>query len=96
MRRSANRPWNGRPAQQLRCFEPEICLPFFVGDDLIGMMLLGAKDSGDLFTPHDLRLLVDMSSNLGLLLNQIRLRQQLQVVHEQDLWGGCPAAWRMI
>ena len=49
-------------------------------------MLLGAKDA-DLFTPHDLRLLGELSSNLGLLLNQIRLRQQLQVVHEQDLLG---------
>ncbi|MGO8701463.1 MAG: ATP-binding protein [Limisphaerales bacterium] len=80
-------PLERQAREQLKSFEPEICLPFFVADDLIGMMLLGAKDSGDLFTPHDLRLLVDMSSNLGLLLNQIRLRQQLQVVHEQDLLG---------
>jgi signal transduction histidine kinase len=50
-------------------------------------MLLGPKDNGDLFTPHDLRLLTELSSNLGLLLNQIRLRQQLQAVHEQDLMG---------
>src|SRR5208283_3869995 len=73
--------------QQLRSFEPEFCFPFFVADDLIGMLLLGPKASGDLFTPHDLRLLAELSSNLGLLLNQIRLRQQLQVVHEQDLLG---------
>ncbi|MGA2174725.1 MAG: ATP-binding protein [Verrucomicrobiota bacterium] len=73
--------------QQLRSFEPEFCFPFFVGDDLIGMMLLGPKASGELFTPHDLRLLAELASNLGLLLNQIRLRQQLQVVHEQDLLG---------
>jgi signal transduction histidine kinase len=73
--------------QQLRGFQPEFCFPFFVADDLIGMMLLGSKASGDLFTPHDLRLLAELSSNVGLLLNQIRLRQQLQVVHEQDLLG---------
>src|SRR5208283_3420524 len=80
-------PLQRQARQQLRSFEPEFCFPFFVGDDLIGLMLLGAKASGDLFTPHDLRLLVELSSNLGLLLNQIRLRQQLQVVHEQDLLG---------
>jgi signal transduction histidine kinase len=34
-----------------------------------------------------LRLLGELAANLGLLLNQIRLRQQLQVVHEQDLLG---------
>jgi signal transduction histidine kinase len=73
--------------EQLKPFAPEFCFPFFVGNDLIGLMLLGSKASGDLFTPHDLRLLTELSSSLGLLLNQIRLRQQLQVVHEQDLLG---------
>jgi signal transduction histidine kinase len=73
--------------QQLTPFEPEFCFPFFVGGELIGLMLLGRKASEELFTPHDLRLLTELSSSLGLVLNQIRLRQQLQVVHEQDLLG---------
>ena len=73
--------------QQLSVFEPEFCFPFFSGNDLVGFMLLGAKSSGDLFTPHDVRLLTELSASLGLLLNQIRLRLQLQVVHEQDLLG---------
>jgi signal transduction histidine kinase len=73
--------------RQLAPFEPEFCFPFFVSNDLIGMMLLGPKANGDLFTTHDLRLLSELTSSLGLLLNQIRLRQQLQVVHEQDLLG---------
>jgi len=73
--------------QQLKGFEPEFCFPFFAGNDLVGLMLMGPKENGDLFTPHDLRLLTELSSNLGLLLNQIRLRQQLQTVHEQDLMG---------
>ena len=73
--------------RQLHPFEPELCFPFFVSNDLIGTMLLGPKANGDFFTPHDVRLLTELTSNLGLLLNQIRLRQQLQVVHEQDLLG---------
>ena len=73
--------------QQLKAFEPEFCFPFFAGNELVGLMLLGPKDNGDLFTPHDLRLLTELSSNLGLLLNQIRLRHQLQTVYEQDLMG---------
>jgi len=72
---------------QLTPFEPEFCFPFMVGNDLIGLILLGRKASGELFTPHDLQLLSELSSGLGLVLNQIRLRQQLQVVHEQDLLG---------
>lgn len=72
---------------QLKAFEPEFCFPLFAGDDLIGLMLLGPKENGDLFTPHDLKLLTELSSHLGLLLNQIRLRSQLQAVYEQDLMG---------
>ncbi len=73
--------------RQLHPFEPEFCFPFFVSNDLIGAMLLGPKANGDFFTPHDVRLLTELTSNVGILLNQIRLRQQLQVVHEQDLLG---------
>jgi signal transduction histidine kinase len=73
--------------QQLKPFAAEFCFPFRVGADLIGLMLLGRKASEELFTPHDLRLMTELSSSLGLVLNQIRLRQQLQVVHEQDLLG---------
>lgn len=68
-------------------FAAEYCFPFFVGSDLIGLMVLGAKSNGDLYTPYDLRLLGELTSSLGLVLNQVRLRQQLQVVHEQDLLG---------
>lgn len=73
--------------QQIKVFEPEFCFPFFASNDLVGLMLLGPKANGDLFTPHDLKLLTELSANLGLLLNQTRLRQQLQAVHEQDLMG---------
>jgi signal transduction histidine kinase len=80
--------WMQREArQQLKPFQAEFCFPFMVGSDLIGLMLLGPKASEELFTPYDLRLLTELSSSLGLVLNQIRLRQQLQVVHEQDLLG---------
>jgi signal transduction histidine kinase len=73
--------------QQLKPFEPEFCFPFFAGDDLVGMMLLGPKNNGDLFTPYDLKLLTELFRNLGVLLNQVRLRRQLQAVYEQDLMG---------
>jgi signal transduction histidine kinase len=73
--------------QQLKLFEPEFCFPFFSGNDVVGFLLLGPKASAELFTPHDLRLLAELSSCLGLLLNQIRLRDQLQTIHEQDLLG---------
>lgn len=72
---------------QLKGFEPDLCFPFFAGMDLVGFLLLGPKTNGDLFTPYDLQLLHELSAALGLALNQVRLRYQLQVAHEQDLLG---------
>lgn len=72
---------------QLKQLNPDLCFPLFSGQEVVGMMLLGGKVNGDIFTPHDLRLLIELAHNLGLLLNQIRLRNQLQVAHEQDLLG---------
>lgn len=73
--------------EQLKLFSPEFCFPFFSGKELVGVLLLGAKSNEDMYTPHDLRLLTELAYNLGLLLDQIRLRNQLQVAHEQDLLG---------
>jgi signal transduction histidine kinase len=72
---------------QLAPFEPEFCFPFFSSEDLVGLMLLGPKSNHEVFTPYDLRLLGELSNDLGLLLNQIRLRDQVQKVQEQELLG---------
>jgi signal transduction histidine kinase len=72
---------------QLRIFDPEFCFPFFVSNELVGLLMIGPKELGDRFTRNDIELLTELSSNLGLLLNQIRLRQQLQASYEQDLMG---------
>ena len=73
--------------KQLEPFEPEFCFPFFSSDDLVGLMLLGPKTNNVVFTPYDLRLLGQLSNDLGLLLNQIRLRDQVQKAQEQELLG---------
>jgi signal transduction histidine kinase len=73
--------------QQVKEFEPEFCFPFYSGNDVVGFMLLGSKASAEIYSPNDLRMLCELSSSLGLLLNQLRLRDQLQTVYEQDLLG---------
>jgi hypothetical protein len=72
---------------QLEPFEPEFCFPFFSSEDLVGLMVLGPKVNAEVFTPYDLRLLSELSNDLGLLLNQIRLRDQVQKAQEQELLG---------
>ncbi|MGZ4987973.1 MAG: ATP-binding protein [Limisphaerales bacterium] len=71
----------------LQPFEPEFCFPFFSADGLVGLMLLGPKSNHEVFTPYDLRLLSEFSTDLGLLLNQVRLRDQVQKSQEQELLG---------
>src|SRR6202012_1982970 len=73
--------------EPLKQFEPEFCFPFFAAEDFVGMLLLGPKGNGDPFSPYDLHLLTELSTSLGLALNHVRLRHQLQVAHEQDLLG---------
>jgi signal transduction histidine kinase len=73
--------------KQLLAFEPEFCFPFFSSEDLVGLMLLGPKSNQEVFTPYDLRLLSELANDLGLLLNQIRLRDQIQKSQEQELLG---------
>ena len=73
--------------KQLEPFEPEFCFPFFSSEDLVGLMLLGPKSNDEVFTPYDLELLSELSNDLGLLLNQIRLRDQVQKAQEQELLG---------
>ncbi len=73
--------------RQLHAFEPELCFPFFVSNDLIGTMLLGPKTNGDLFTPHDVRPVNRTLQRRTAAQPNPPAFQQLQVVHEQDLLG---------
>ncbi|MBI2925183.1 MAG: hypothetical protein HYY24_05705 [Verrucomicrobia bacterium] len=73
--------------QQLKKFDAEFCFPFFSGDDLFGLLLIGAKTSGEPYTPHDLHLFTSLVTNLSLNLNQIRLKKQIWAAQELELMG---------
>ncbi|MBU6400003.1 MAG: HAMP domain-containing histidine kinase [Verrucomicrobia bacterium] len=73
--------------QQLRPFAADFCLPFFSGEDPFGLLLIGEKTNGELYTPHDLRLLTDLVKSLSLIINQIRLKDQILLAQEMDLLG---------
>ncbi len=65
----------------------EICLVFRAGEQVIGLLLLGPKKSGDSFTPRDLEFLTDLMHSLSLLINHSRLTNQLLLSEEMDLLG---------
>ena len=73
--------------KQLTEFDPEFCFPLFYEQQLFGLLLVGPKSSEDPYTPQDLHLLVDLARNLSLLLNQVRLKNQIVAAQEQELLG---------
>lgn len=68
-------------------FEPEFCFPFFSGDEPFGLLLIGEKANGVPYTPNDLALLTRLVKNLSLILNQIRLKEQVLQAEELELLG---------
>jgi signal transduction histidine kinase len=72
---------------ELRQFNPEICFPLVSGDDPFGLLLLGTKESEEPFTPNDLQLIQDLVLNLRLVLDQIRLKNQIHLAQEQEMLG---------
>jgi signal transduction histidine kinase len=68
-------------------FEAEFCLPFTFEEVPFGMLLLGPKRNNDPFTATDIGLLVSLTKNLGVIINQIRLKNQILQTEEMELLG---------
>lgn len=73
--------------KQLQEFEAEFCFPFFFEDEPFGLLLIGGKKSGEPYTSTDLDLLVSLSKNLSVMINQIRLKNQILQAQEMELLG---------
>lgn len=72
---------------QLREYDPEFCFPLTAEGAAYGLLLIGEKTSGEPYTLEDRDLLIALVKNLGLMLNQIRLKKQLLVAEEMELLG---------
>src|SRR6202030_135816 len=76
-----------RARQQLRNFHSEYCFPLAWEDEPFGLIMVGRKASGDPFTATDIRLLIALAKNMSLVVNQLRLKLQIQHAQEVDLLG---------
>ncbi|MDP9292471.1 MAG: ATP-binding protein [Verrucomicrobiota bacterium] len=68
---------------QLGVFGPEFCFPMSFEGELFGLLLTGEKNSNEPYTSTDVSLLSSLVKNLSLVINQIRLKNQ--VLHAQEL-----------
>jgi len=72
---------------QLERFHSEYCFPFFFESEPFGFLLIGTKSNDEPYTHTDLHLLTDLSKQLGNLINQIRMKNQILQAEEMELLG---------
>ena len=73
--------------EQLSEFNSQFCFPLASQNETFGLLLVGEKTSREPFTATDITLLVDLVKNMSLMVNQIRLHDQVLQNQELDLLG---------
>src|SRR5205823_12438609 len=68
-------------------FNAEFCLPLMSNDEPFGLFLLGGKANDDPYTATDISLMVSLVRNLSLIINQLRLKNQILHTQELELLG---------
>lgn len=76
-----------RARDQLRQFVGELAFPLIVDQQPLGVLVIGEKNTRDPFTRTDTRLLISLTENLALVINQLSLKNQLMINQELDLLG---------
>lgn len=73
--------------QQLAGYDADFSLPLVSENELVGLLFVGAKANGEPYTSTDLQLLINLAKNLSLIVNQIRLKEEILRAQEFDLLG---------
>lgn len=73
--------------ETLSGFQANFCIPLASENDAFGLLLAGAKPHGEPYTATDLNLLIALVKRLSLMVNQIRLKNQILQAQELDLLG---------
>lgn len=87
LRRSTSSALEKSAREQLEDFSAELCFRLATENDPFGLVLVGPKLHGEPFTSTDITLLVALVKNLSLMVNQIRLKNQILQAQELDLLG---------
>jgi signal transduction histidine kinase len=72
-------------AEDLRQVRATLAVPFLAGDRLLGILTLGEKGSGDLYTQEDLELLTTLAHSATLALENARLHEERMAILRQQL-----------
>ena len=72
-------------AEGLRQAGAALAVPFLAGEQLLGILTLGEKRSGDLYTQDDLELLTTLAHSAALALENARLHEERMAILRQQL-----------
>jgi signal transduction histidine kinase len=78
LERSIDKPDIKEVVERLDAMESEVCIPLMARDELIGIMNLGKKKSGDMYSHEDLDLLTHFAAQASIALENARLYQDMQ------------------
>ena len=81
MERSTGNPEIKRIVARLDSMESEVCIPLMTRDELIGIINLGHKRSGEMYSHEDLDLLAQFAAQASIALENSRLYQEMQQTH---------------
>jgi signal transduction histidine kinase len=65
-------------AENMKHIEASLCVPMIISNKLIGIIVLGAKVSGDAYTSDDLNLLGTLAKQAAIAIDNARLYEQVQ------------------
>jgi signal transduction histidine kinase len=66
----------------MESLESEVCIPLIARGELIGIINLGSKRSGDMYSHEDLDLLTHFATQASIALENARLYQEMQRTHQ--------------
>jgi signal transduction histidine kinase len=81
LERSIDKPDIKKVVERLDAIESEVCIPLLARDELIGIINLGHKKSGDMYSHEDLDLLTHFAAQASVALENARLYQEMQQTH---------------
>ena len=72
-------------SEDLRRTGATLAVPFLAGEQLLGILTLGEKRSGDLYTQEDIELLTTLAHSANLALENARLHEERMAILRQQL-----------
>lgn len=73
--------------EQMRPLRGEFCFPFWSGEELFGLLVVGERLGYSFYSQPEQQLLASLSRNLALVINQIRLQNEILAAEELELLG---------